>query len=270
MSYRNKIKFFPKTKNYSVTFLFALSFFLIVFNKTDYFIIDKIKSVGVDYITPITNVVTLPVKITVKVNDVVREFRSLKTDNLKLKEEVLRLKKWQTLAIINQMENQAYKKLLNSTSNSLKIVKTAKVVSQSPGFYSKTVVINAGINDGLSKNLTVINERGLVGKVSTSTDNNSTVTLIKDQNLSVPVKSMDSDFYAIITGSVEGKYLISSFIKEDKKPNVGDLLLTSGNAKTFPKDILVGKVIKVNENNFVALPYVDFEKIDYVQVIKNN
>ena len=33
----------------------------------------------------------------------------------------------------------------------------------------------------------------------------------------------------------DGKYLTSSFIKDEKKPKVGDLLLTSGNTKTISK-----------------------------------
>ena len=39
--------------------------------------------------------------------------------------------------------------------------------------------------------------------------------------------------------------------------------------KLFPKDILVGKVIKVNEDSFLALPYVDFDNLEFVQVINN-
>ena len=52
-------------------------------------------------------------------------------------------------------------------------------------------------------------------------------------------------------------------------PKIGDLLLTSGNAKIFPRDILVAKVIKINQDNFIALPYVDFNNLSYVQIVKS-
>ena len=52
-------------------------------------------------------------------------------------------------------------------------------------------------------------------------------------------------------------------------PKVGDLLVTSGNAKIFPRDILVAKVIEVNEDHYFALPYVDFNNLNYVQVVKS-
>ena len=115
-----------------------------------------------------------------------------------MKEEILRLKKWQTLAIKYNRENKAYKKLLDSTNNNINVIKTASVISQSPIFYAKTIVINAGLNHGITENLIVINERGLLGKVISSSKNNSKVILINDQNSSVPVTTISNNFYAII------------------------------------------------------------------------
>ena len=108
---------------------------------------------------------------------------------------------------------------------------------------------------------------GLVGKVISSSENNSRILLINDQNSSVPVTTMSKKFNAIIKGTTDGKYLTSAFIKDEKKPKIGDVLLTSGNAKIFPSDILVGKVIKISEDSFLALPYVDFNNLEFVQVI---
>ena len=52
-------------------------------------------------------------------------------------------------------------------------------------------------------------------------------------------------------------------------PKVGDLLVTSGNAKIFPRDILVAKVVKVNLDHYLAIPYVDFKNLSYIQVINS-
>ena len=270
MFYRNKIRTFTKSKsfsNISLSFFFILTFLLIIFNKTDYVLVNKLKAISVDVVSPITKTITIPVKVTADVIKTYSNIRFLKQENLRLKEEVVRLKKWQTLAIKNQMENNAYKKLLNSTSNKLNLIKTASVISQSPGIYAKMIIINAGFEDGISTDLSVINDRGLVGKVVSTSKNNSKIILINDQNSSVPIKNLSNNFFAIITGTSEGKYLSSSFIKDNNIPKVGDLLLTSGSAKIFPKDILVGKVVSVNEDNFLVLPYVDFNNLNYVQII---
>ena len=109
----------------------------------------------------------------------------------------------------------------------------------------------------------------MVGKIITSSNQNSKVLLINDQTSSVPVKNLSDKSYSIVQGTANGKYLISAFIKDEKLPKVGDLLVTSGNAKIFPRDILVGKVILVQEDYYLALTYVDFNNLDYVQVIKS-
>ena len=101
------------------------------------------------------------------------------------------------------------------------------------------------------------------------TKNNSKVLLITDQNSSVPVRSMNREFYAVMTGSKDGKYLISSFIKDNKKPLVGDILVTSGNVDIYPQNLLVGKVISVSDGKVIALPFLDVKNIEFVQIIKN-
>ena len=51
------------------------------------------------------------------------------------------------------------------------------------------------------------------------------------------------------------------------QPKIGDIVVTSGTAQIFPVDLLVGKVTKVEKNRFFVLPFVDFENIDYVQIV---
>ena len=73
----------------------------------------------------------------------------------------------------------------------------------------------------------------------------------------------------MLTGSTDGTFLISSYTQNNQLPRLGDLLVTSGNAKIFPRDILVAKVIKVNADHYIALPYVDFNNLNYLQVVKS-
>jgi len=261
-----------KKKNYSsffLSFLFILVFILILFNKTDYFLINKIKGAGLDYATPITRFISSPIQIINNITLRVNSVKNLEIENLKLKEEVVRLKKWQTLAIKSSRENRVFKKLLNSTSHNIDIIKTASVINQSNNLYSKLVTINAGINFKIKNNLAVINEKGLVGKTVFSSKNNSRVLLINDPSSSIPVKTLSDGAFSILKGANQGNFLKSVFIKGRKLPKIGDLLVTSGNAKIFPRDILVAKVIDVKGDHYFALPYVDFNNLNYVQVVKS-
>ena len=250
-------------------FLFSLTFTLILFNKTDYYLVDKVKSYSLDYISPVTKIISLPVNTIADIGKRFNNINNLEIENLKLKEEIIRLKKWQILAIKNSRENRVFKSLLNSTSNNVEIIKTASVVNQSYDIYTKLVIINAGKNFNVIKDMAVINEKGLVGKTIFSSNKKSKILLINDPTSSIPVKTLSDNNFSILKGTSNGKFLKSTFIKGKNLPRVGDLLVTSGNAKIFPRDILVAKVIKVNEDNFIALPYVDFNNLSYVQVVKS-
>ena len=249
--------------------LFLLTFFLIIFNKTDYFLIDKVKGYGVDYLLPITKIISSPVTSINNMSLRIKNIQYLENENLQLKEEIIRLKKWQTLAIKNSRENRVFKKLLNSTSSEVDIIKTAAIIGQNKDIFSNTVSINAGLNYNIVKDLAVINEKGLVGKTILSTNSNSKVLLINDSSSSIPVKTLSDNSYSMLTGSADGKFLISSYTQNNQLPRLGDLLVTSGNAKIFPRDILVAKVIKVNSDHYIALPYVDFNNLNYLQVVKS-
>ena len=269
---RFKTSSFAKKKSipsFLLPLLFLLTFFLIIFNKTDYFLIDKVKGYGVDYLLPVTKVISTPVTTISNLSLRIQNIQYLENENLQLKEEIIRLKKWQTLAIKNSRENRVFKKLLNSTSHQVDIIKTASVINQTPGLYTKQVIINAGLNYNIVKDLAVINEKGLVGKTILSTNSNSKVLLINDSSSSIPVKTLSDNSYSMLTGSADGKFLISSYTQNNQLPRLGDLLVTSGNAKIFPRDILVAKVIKVNADHYIALPYVDFNNLNYLQVVKS-
>ena len=69
MFYHNKIKIkdLAKVKNYGkfyISILFILTFLLIVFNKADYIIVNKIKYLGADVISPVSKFITSPINVT--------------------------------------------------------------------------------------------------------------------------------------------------------------------------------------------------------------
>ena len=255
-------------KNLFLSFIFLLSFLLILFSKSDYFLVDKLKSISNNYLHPITTFIITPIKIVSNIKTQIYEFKNLKFENNILKEEVMRLKKWQALAIHNSSENKVLKKLLNATDNSLILVKTASIISRNDFMYSKMININAGLKDGVINNMAIVNHRGLVGRTVDTSISNSRVLLLTDPNSSISVKTISNEHHSILQGSEDGVHLISIFSRNEKMPKIGDLVVTSGSAQVFPAEILVGKIVKKLKNNFYVLPFVDFKKIDYVQVVE--
>mgnify|MGYP001161291856 CR=1 FL=1 len=256
-------------RNIFLSSIFILSFLLIFFSKSDYFVVNKIKSISNNYLYPITTFLTSPVKVVSQIQTQFYDFRNLKAENNILKEEVMRLKKWQALAIHNNSENKVLKKLLNSTDNNLTLVKTASLVSRNDFMFSKMININAGLKDGVINDMAVVNYRGLVGRTVDTSVSNTRVLLLTDPNSSIAVKTISNENYSLLQGGDDGVHLVSAFSKDEKLPRVGDLVVTSGSAQIFPSNILVGKIVEVTKENFLVLPFVDFKNIDYVQVVEN-
>ena len=272
MSLSLKVKAITRSsflKNLFLSAIFLLSFLLIFFSKSDYFVVNKFKSISNSYLHPITSFIVAPVKIASNLQNQFYQFKNLKTENTILKEEIMRLKKWQALAVHNNSENKVLKKLLNSTDNNLSLVKTASIVSRNDFMFSKMININAGLKDGVIDNMAVVNYRGMVGRTIDTSVDNSRVLLLTDPNSSIAVKTISNDNYSLIQGSEDGIHLVSAFRKDEKLPKIGDLVVTSGSAQVFPSNILVGKIVKVKKDNFYVLPFVDFKNIDYVQVVAN-
>ena len=254
-------------KNTTIISVVLLSFFLVFFSKSDYFILNSIKNISSTFVSPITKIISSPINIISNISKEYNQFKNLKFENRLLQEEIIRLKKWQTLAIQNSRENKVLKKLLNATDNNLRLVKTASLINRNDTFFSKLININAGTEHNIENNMSAINERGLVGRVVETYNVNSRVLLLTDPNFSISIKTISDGIFSIVSGAGDSKYLVSQFIKDDQIPKIGDIVVTSGTAQVFPVDLLVGKVSKIEEDRFYVLPFVDFNNIDYLQIV---
>ena len=216
---------------------------------------------------PITKVISSPIHIISNIINEYDQFKNLKFENKLLQEEIIRLKKWQTLAIQNSRENKVLKRLLNASDNNLQLIKTASLVNRNDTLFSKLININAGYENNIKKNMSAINERGLLGRVVETSSGNSRILLLTDPNLSVSVKTISDGNFSLISGAGDNKHLVSTFIKEDQLPKIGDIVVTSGTAQIYPADLLVGKISKIEKGKFYVLPFVDFKSIDFVQIV---
>ena len=52
-------------KNIAIPFLFILTFLLVLFNKTDYFLVTKMKSTSIDIVNPISKFIYYPIKLSI-------------------------------------------------------------------------------------------------------------------------------------------------------------------------------------------------------------
>ena len=81
-------------KNLFLSIIFLLSFLLIFFSKSDYFVVNKFKSISNNYLHPITSFIVAPIKVVSQIQNKFYEFRNkrdeaiTKTANLELEKRV--------------------------------------------------------------------------------------------------------------------------------------------------------------------------------------
>ena len=125
----------------------------------------------------------------------------------------------------------------------------------------------------------VVNE-GLIGKIVSVTNFNSTVRLLTSPNnykISVKLKSDDGYVYGLLTGYNEDEnvYKIEG-ISHTVKITDDTLVTTTGLGDIFPSGIVIGKVVGSKSDNYdlarliEVRPSVDFDNFSVVTILKRN
>lgn len=192
-------------------------------------------------------------------------------ENQKLRDENDRLRA-QLRATDNLRRQVAqWQALLGLTDVSGYSLQPARVVSvgSSLGF-EWTATIDAGSRDGVRVNATVVNGKGLVGRVKRVGPYTSTVLLLVDGDFSVGVRLVRSGQLGVVSG--QGRDELSyQLIGRRARADVGEAMYTSGS--TFAAGIPVGRVATTSNNpNSATLtgtlsPYVDVTSLELVGVV---
>ncbi|MEV0492482.1 rod shape-determining protein MreC [Streptomyces atratus] len=166
-------------------------------------------------------------------------------------------------------------KLLKKSAVGQYGIKAAEVIAigAAQGF-SWTVTIDAGSNDGLGRDMTVINGDGLVGRVTTVGPDTATVLLANDPDFTVGTRMEKTDELGFATGQGD-RPLSVQFLNGRAKVKKGDRLVTFGSSrnKPFVPGVPVGEVVRVDPSGgdltrtVYVRPYVGFTRLDIVGVV---
>jgi len=187
-----------------------------------------------------------------------------------------------TKQILNEDEKKELenlRKLLELENNSTYILEHASIINRSPIYYFDTLTIDKGKKDGIDKDMLVITEKGLVGKIKYTTKNTSVVELVTSKTnsfkVSVSVINGENKYNGIITGydEVEEVILVTS-IRNQSQIDLESRVITNGMGNLYPSGIDVGQVSKIGMDNVGVSKIlsiksdVDFKNLKYVSIIK--
>ena len=177
-----------------------------------------------------------------------------------------KLRKYQDLKVDNE-RLQSLLDLKDSTGEFEYVA--ANVISRDYGGWYEAFTVNKGLMDGIEKYDTVVTTEGLVGNVAEVGEHYARVISIIDSTSSVGAEISRTKEIVIIDGDMNlmPKGLCKlSYASNQANVISGDLLETSGLGDIYPKGILIGKVIEIDEYILVE-PSVDFNKISEVLII---
>ena len=242
--------------------------------------IEKMSQIGNPFVSFVNNIqngmVYLKNKIAgndsffVNVNQMKEENESLKKENSELQQSLRELE-------VLKAENATLKEYVNLTDKySEYTTHPADVIQRDISNYSKTIIINAGKNDGIDTNMTVISDKGLVGHVISVTDNTAKVQTIIDTASSVTSTISTTRDSIVVKGEIDSESEIrATFIPTDAHVLEGDTVETSGIGGIYPKGIRIGTIKRVVNTKNITNRYavvetaVDFSKLETVLVITN-
>lgn len=177
-------------------------------------------------------------------------------------------------------ENKELKELLelNQTLSEREYI-NATVINRNIGYWFNEITINKGTKHGITEGMAVINSKGLVGKISKTTNYTSKVKLLTDEHMedkiSVKIEYDDRFVYGLLSNYKDGEFIITG-ISNNIEINEGAKVTTSGLTDLFPSGILIGYVSEISIDNFDLAKTlkvksdIDFDDIYYVTILNRN
>jgi rod shape-determining protein MreC len=155
----------------------------------------------------------------------------------------------------------------------------ARVIVRSPTVWYSTIQIDKGEQDGIREDMPVVAAGGLLGRVTAVSEGTAQVTLITDAESAVSAEVLPDGANGVIKPDVgEPNDLLLDFVEKDRPIRSGNMVVTSGFTgpkleSIFPRGIPIGKVTRIDPDERELYqrvhiePYVDFRRVDTVQVI---
>ncbi|MCB0115984.1 MAG: rod shape-determining protein MreC [Caldilineaceae bacterium] len=178
-----------------------------------------------------------------------------------------------------ERENQRLRELLGFAETRPGIqYRSGQILARSIGFDSNNflnyIMLDLGRQHGIAVGMPVVNDQGLVGRISEVNESTSKVLLITDADSTVNAILQSSRLTGVITGR-PGEDPVMGFIPQGSEVSVGEIVLTSGMGGNFPKGIPIGQVTEVRQRDFDVFqeatirPTVDFGRLELVMIITN-
>jgi rod shape-determining protein MreC len=228
---------------------------------------------------PVESATATVVRPFVAIPDWFHTQRSLRGDVADLQAENSALRQRLETTSLDANRLAEYDALAHAPRDSGYTLVPAHVIAMGPSqAFSRTVTIDAGSDDGIAADETVLNSDGLVGRVIRTTSTTATVLLILDADSTVGGRIGSNMEVGFLNG--QGKLgqdgnLVLDLVDDSLIPSADDVVVTWGSQGGAPyvAGIPIGRVTSVvsspreTSQRAVIEPFVDFGALELVGVV---
>jgi len=241
------------------------SFGLMLVGKVDTVLVERARIAVYDASAPIYAALAEPIGQLHGAIAEVAGLWELREENARLRDENERLRRWQSVALTLDAENQQLMAAMHWIPDPEASYVTGRVVADAGGVYAKAVLLSVGPNHALHKGQIALDERGLVGRITEVGSRTARVLLITDMNSRVPVILESSRSRAILAGT-NGPLPLLLYWSDGTVPKDGERVVTSAEANAFPANLPVGTV-RYNASGVPEVePDANLNALDIVRV----
>ena len=174
--------------------------------------------------------------------------RTILAENARLREEQFvantRIEKLEAL----EAENRRLRGLLGSARTLDERVLVAELISVDMDPFSRRIVLNKGVRDGVAPGQILIGSNGIMGQIIHAGPFTSNALLITDPSHALPVQIRRNGLRAVALGTGSLNLLKLSHVPNSADVQVDDRIVTSGLGNRFLSGYPVGKVVDVKRN----------------------
>ncbi len=170
-------------------------------------------------------------------------------------------------------ENSTLRKALNLGLEKDFDLEIAEIIGKDSDHF---ITINKGAEDGLESNLLLITGgKVLIGEIVEVYESISKVRLLTSKESLVNVEVFQKDINGLLKGNNNSNYSLD-LIPKEADISSGDLVITSNLGSDFPKNLIIGKIIDIQETDQSSFkkatiePSRDVEDLENVFIILNS
>jgi rod shape-determining protein MreC len=202
-----------------------------------------------------------------------QDWKNVRLENVRLRDEVQRLRVDALRVNETTDENARLRRLLVLREQLPMTTLPGEVIARESGGWIRSLTVNRGKGDGVTRLTAVISPDGLVGRVLDVRRGASIVQVLTDPASSLSAHVVRTRTAGLVEGEPSGAMRLKFMARDGAGIQVGDLVVTSGLGGLFPRGIPIGRVRAIDDRGSALFhyatvtPIVDLSRIDEVLLV---